>query len=228
MAENNDDLDVFTLINEPPQDDRDLAAMLFDETSPPSPEATQTVAGEETRAPEKAAAEAPPKPGLLARLKGMFRRAPAETPEEEAAPAPEAAAAEEGEEAPAVPRSRKKLLLVALAALVLLGTGIGGTVLALRHTQAEKEAELRKRQAELAVQKAQLEKQKAELAAQKAQSEKAAREAAANAAPQQGGAAVAVGPEEGDVNCAVVGKEEAAETVKRCIEAYNRATGRTK
>jgi len=101
----------------------------------------------------------------------------------------------------------------------------------LQHFQSAREAELHKQEVELrrqeaalAEQKAQLEKQKAELARQ--QREKAAQETPAG--PALPTRPAAVGPEEGAIDCAVVGREEAAQTIKRCIEAYNRATGRTK
>ncbi len=232
MAEDKDEFDAFTLIDAPTQDDRDLAAMLFAETSPPPEDTTQTVTGE--AAPEETAEEAPRKPGLLARLKGLFRRkAPPAESAAEPPPMEEAAAAPSEAEAvpPTAATPRKKMLLVALAALTLLGAGIGAAVLVLQHFQSAREAELhkqevalRQQEAALAEQKAQLEKQKAELARQ--QREKAAQETPADPAPPTRPAAV--GPEEGAIDCAVVGREEAAQTIKRCIEAYNRATGRTK
>lgn len=233
MAEDKDEFDAFTLIDAPTQDDRDLAAMLFAETSPPPEDTTQTVTGEAAPAQEETAEEAPRKPGLLARLKGLFRRkAPAAESAAEPPPMEEAAAPSEAEAAPPTAATlRKKMLLIALAALALLGAGIGAAVLVLQHFQSAREAELhqqevalRRQEAALAEQKAQLEKQKAELARQ--QREKAAQETPADPAPPTRPAAV--GPEEGAIDCAVVGREEAAQTIKRCIEAYNRATGRTK
>jgi len=119
MAEDKDEFDAFTLIDSPIQDDRDLAAMLFAETSPPPEDATQTVTGEAAPAPEETVEEAPQKPGLLARLKGLFRRAPAPAESDEEAP-PAPAEEGEGEATLAAPNPRKKTLLVALAALTLL------------------------------------------------------------------------------------------------------------
>lgn len=267
MAEGKD-FDVFDALNPPTQTDQDLAALLFAETAPPPQDATQTTLGEEALAPTETVEveEAPKKPGLLARLKGLFRRkapeaeaeetAPEETPAEkpgilqrlaalfrrprpeaiEEAPPQEAGEAEEtATEEEARPRSHKKILLIALAALALLGAGIGGTVLIMQRMEAAKQAEWQKKEAELAAEKAQLETQKAELAALKARNEKQAQEAATPKAPDQaesGAAAPGTGTsptsaEAGDVDCAVVGKETAAQTIKRCIEAYNRATGRT-
>lgn len=270
MADDND-FDAFDIINTPSHSDNDLAALLFAETAPPpKPDATQTVAEEKTLIPAAKTEETPKKPGLLARLKGLFRRtppaaaeavteeisapmeesaaeeAPAKKPgllarlrrskpeaAEEALPLPEAG---ETEEIPTPGKSHKKILVIALAALALLGIGVGGTLLTFQRMETARQAEWQKKEAELAAQKAQLEKQQAELAAMKAQNEKAAQEAAAAKAseqPQSGAAAPSAvaskpSPDAGDVDCAVMGKETAAQTMKRCIEAYNRATGRTK
>jgi uncharacterized protein HemX len=179
------------------------------------------------------------KPGLLARLTGPFRRAPAEPAaekEEETHGEAEAAAEAAEEEDEARPASSKKTLLLALLLLAVVGVGIGSAVLTFKRLQAGKEAEYQKQQAVLAEQQEQLKKQQAEMAALKAQNEKLVQEAetAKTAQPPAELPANADSvktrptPEAGDVDCAVVGKENAAETIKRCIEAYNRATGRTR
>lgn len=264
MADDND-FDAFDIINTPSPSDNDLAALLFAETAPPpKPDATQTVAEEKTLIPAAEAEETPKKPGLLARLKGLFRRKPpaAEAVTEEIPAPTEGSAAEEAlakkpgllarlrrskpeaaeealllpeagetEEIPTPGKSHKKILVITLAALTLLGIGIGGTMLTFQRMETARQVEWQKKEAELAAQKSQLEKQQAELAALKAQNEKAAQEAAAAKAPDQpepGAVASKPSPDAGDVDCAVVGKETAAQTMKRCIEAYNRATGRTK
>lgn len=240
MAEEKD-FDIFETLNPPSKTDQDLAALLFAETTPPPTEPPPVVAGEETLTAAEAEEEAPVKPGFFARLKGLFRRKAAPVEAEEAeeevlvAETPADAADEEEESIPS--GFNKKLLVVALAVLALLGAGIGGTALVFQHLDASRQAEQQKREAELATEKAELaaekaqvEKQKAELAALKAQNEKQAQEAAAKTAEQPVAGAVAAkpSPEAGDVDCAVVGKENAAQTIKRCIEAYNKATGRTK
>ncbi|MGD9788962.1 MAG: hypothetical protein AB7U30_13595 [Sulfuricellaceae bacterium] len=175
------------------------------------------------------------KPGLLTRL---FRRAPAEERSaveatgEAVAPetAEEEASAEETTETQ--PSPHKKILLVSLLLLVVLGIGVGSAVLTFKRLQASKEAEYHQQAEDLARQQEALKKQQEEMAALKAQNEKLTQEAeaakTAPPAPPPPAAQAKPTPEAGDVDCAVVGKENAADTIKRCIEAYNRATGRTK
>lgn len=271
MAEEDE---LFDITQSPSQTDRDLAAMLFAETAPPSAPQTEDAEPQTPPFPDSA----PEKPGFLARLKGMFRRPtptdsapPALTPEEEFSEATEEAKpgfftkltrlfrrtpaetnptaeeafpaheaeevaetepAEEEEAVEARPSPYKKILLIALLLLLVLGVGIGSAIFTFKSLQATKEAEYRKQEEALVRQQEALKQQQEEMAALKAQNEKLTHEAeAAKTAPPESttdSAKTKPTPEAGDVDCAVVGKENAGETIKRCIEAYNRATGRTK
>jgi hypothetical protein len=200
---------------------------MFRRSAPPDALAPE----EDAREAEEAA-----KPGLLTRL---FRRASAEersaveeTGEEAVAPetTEEETSTEEATETR--PSPYKKILLVSLLLLAVLGIGVGSAVFTFKRLQASKEAEYRQQTEVLARQQEALKKQQEEMAALKAQNDKLSQEAeAAKAvppAPTPETAQAKPTPEAGDVDCAVVGKENAAETIKRCIEAYNRATGRAK
>lgn len=186
--------------------------------------------------PEEDAREATEeaKPGFFAQLTRLFRRVPAEeSPAAEEAREIAATETEDEEEAPeARPSPYKKILLISLLLLAVLGIGIGSAVFTFQRLQASKEAEYRQQTEVLARQQEALKKQQEEMAALKAQNDKLSQEAeaakAAPPAPTPETAQAKPTPEAGDVDCAVVGKENAAETIKRCIEAYNRATGRAK
>jgi cell division protein FtsB len=199
--------------------DPSLAAMLFDETGEEGGE--EPSPGAETR---------PAGHGLLARLKGLFsRREKVVEKADEAAPAAIEASGESAtEEAPRRRFSAKKWLFVGLPILLLALAG-GGVLYAFKRMEAAKEAEVARQLAELKAKQAELEKQKAELEALKRQEEKqaeASREAAAKP-PQGKPEAARTAQDDGPVDCTVTKSgEDAAQTLKRCIDAYNRATGR--
>jgi uncharacterized protein HemX len=187
--------------------------MLFDET------------GDEGG--EERASDTQPSPagrGLLARLKGIFSRREKAVAEEGETAQPSA------EEAPRRRFSAKKWLLVGLPVLLLVGLAGGGTLYAFKRMEAAKEAEVARQLAELKAKQVELEKQKAELEALKRQAEKqaeASRQAAAPAPPQGKPDATRTAQDDGPVDCTVTkGGEDAAQTLKRCIDSYNRATGR--
>lgn len=218
----------------PHQIDPDLAAMLFDETGQASAEgenADENAAGD---------AGAPKKRGLLGRLKSLFSRKKKTAASEEEAPeeaAPSAGeAAEENADETAPPRHHlilKKLLIVALPILLVLGLIGGGVFYAFKRMEAAKEAEVARQIAEIKAKQAELEKQKAELEALKRQAAKQAEDAkkAAEAAKQEGQPAAPASKQAaqdgGPLDCTVTKNgEDATQALKRCIDAYNRATGR--